>query len=540
MARSQMQKLKIVYLMRIFYRLSDEQNPLTLREILDALAEYGIEAERKSLYDDIQALEQYGLDIRRVKRNRTFYYYLANRTFSAPELRLLADAVLSARFLTEEKSGELVQKLSLMMNEREAKTMRRQVTVRGRAKTMNRQVVENVDLLHEAIAENVQIAFDYCDWNEKKELALRKNGKKTRISPQRLLWDNESYYLVAYDGEKRAVRHYRVDKMQRLVKLAEAREGGEAPTADSGVEYSERYFEMFDGDPETVTLRVKRELLGTMLDRFGAGIAVREADGAYEIRLHIAVSNVLLGWLLGLGDGVEILRPQSVADRLLTLAGGAVRRQARRRVKNIIFDLGMVLVNVRWREYMQELGFSEEEIGFFSEHVLFGGTWKRMDEGTLTQEQAAAAFQEAYPQHREAIRLFFEDLTELVHPFPDAADWIREYRERGYRVYVLTNYPDRMFSLHLETQFPFLKEADGVLVSAREKMLKPQPEIYRLLLERFGLMAEECVFLDDSKANVRGAEAEGIHGILADDRARAKRELDDFLSGCGAHTASRP
>lgn len=540
MAKSQNQKLKIVYLMRIFYRLSDEQHPLTLREIRDELAAYGIEAERKSLYDDIQALNLLGLDIRRVKKDRTFYYYLAGRTFSAPELRLLADAVLSTRFLTEEKSAELVRKLSFMMNEREAKTLRRQVTVRGRVKTMNRQVLENVDLLHEAIAENVQIAFDYCDWNEKKELALRKNGKKTRISPQRLLWDNESYYLVAYDGEKRAVRHYRVDKMQRLTKLAEAREGAEAPAADSGVEYSERYFEMFDGDPETVTLRVKKELLGTLLDRFGTGIAVREAGGAYEVRLRIAVSNVLLGWLLGLGDGVEILRPQGVADRLLTLAGGAVRRQNRRRVKNIIFDLGMVLVNVRWREYMQDLGFSEDEIAFFSEHVLFGATWKRMDEGTLTQEQAAAAFQKAHPQHREAIRLFFEDLTELVQPFPDAADWLREYRERGYRVYVLTNYPDRMFSLHLETQFPFLKEADGVLVSAREKMLKPQPEIYRLLLKRFGLAAEECVFLDDSKENVRGAEAEGIHGILADDRARAKRELDDFLSGCGAHTASLP
>lgn len=540
MAKSQKQKLKIVYLMRLFYRNTDEQHPLTMKEIQDRLADYGIEAERKSLYDDIQALNLYGMDIRRVKKNRNYYYYLASRAFAAPELKLLVDAVLSARFLTEEKSAELVQKLSSMMNEREAKVLRRQVSVRGRVKTMNRQVLENVDLLHEAIAENVQIAFDYCDWNGKKELALRANGKKTRISPWRLLWDNECYYLVAYDGEKRSMRHYRVDKMLRLAKLTEPREGGGEPESDSGVEYSERYFEMFDGDPEAVTLRIKKELLGTIVDRFGTGVTVRETAEAYEVRLKIAVSNVLLGWLLGLGDGVEILRPQAVADRLLTLAGGAIRRQGRRPVRNIIFDLGMVLVNVRYREYMQDLGFTEEEQEFFSEQVVFSDTWKLMDEGVRTQEQVVALFQEAYPQYREALRRFFEDVTELVRPFPDAADWLREYRERGYRVYVLTNYPDRMFALHLETQFPFVKEADGVLVSARERLVKPQPEIYRCLTERFGLAAEECVFLDDSKANIQGAEAAGIHGILVDDRVRAKRELDDFLSGCGGHTAFQP
>lgn len=533
MAKSQNQKLKIVYLLRILMEETDEKHPITMKQLIERLSECGIEAERKSLYDDMEALITFGIDIRKEKKEKSYFYYIGKRSFSTSELKLLVDAVMSARFLTEKKSAELLTKLSALTSQPEAKGLRRQVAVRGRVKSMNQQVIENIDLLHDAIAKKVQISFDYCDWNEKKELVLRKEGKKKEISPLKLLWDNENYYLVAYDKTKKKPRHYRVDKMMKLKKCEAAAEGEWVLQKNQMTEYSEQYFEMFGGEQEAVTLWVRPQLLGTMIDRFGTGITVRKSGNGYEVRIKIAVSNVFLGWLIGLGDGVKILRPQTVADRMLTLVGNTLREQNRPKVKNIIFDLGMVLVDFRYRDYCRDLGFSEETVDFFSEQIVLSDTWKLLDTGLYSEEQVINLFIGKYPEHEDAIRLFFRDYRDLVRPFPDALDWIREYKGRGYSVYVLTNYPERMFEVHLENQFPFLSETDGVFVSAKEKLVKPDVAVYRKLLERFSINAEESVFLDDSSANICGAEESGIHGILVDDRVRAKKELDDFLRAVG-------
>lgn len=533
MAKSQNQKLKIVYLMKILLEESDSKHPLTMNNLIDRLNDCGISAERKSLYDDIESLIVYGIDIIKEQKDRKHYYYVGNRDFSTPELKLLVDAVLSARFLTEEKSAELLQKISKLGSNQMAKSLKRQVVVRGRVKSMNQQVIENVDLLHEAIAENVQIAFDYCDWNEKKELVIRANGKKKGITPLKLLWDNENYYLVAYDKAKDGIRHYRVDKMKAICKCNEPGEGAEALKQDMLTEYSEQYFEMYDGDVEAVTLWVAEHLLGIMIDRFGTGITIRKANGGYEVRIKIAVSNVFLGWLIGLGGGVKILRPQSAADRMMTLVGTTIQKQQRAAVKNIIFDLGMVLVNFRYRDYCRDLGFSDETVDFFAKNIVLSDTWKLLDEGNHTEERVIELFIGKFPQYEKEIRQFFEDYSELVRPYEDSEAWIDEYLARGYQVYILTNYPDRMFDVHYKKQFPFIDKANGVFVSAKEKKTKPNREVYAALMEKFQLNPEECVFLDDSKVNVAGAEQFGIHAILVGEREKAKQELDCFLCAAG-------
>ncbi len=219
---------------------------------------------------------------------------------------------------------------------------------------------------------------------------------------------------------------------------------------------------------------------------------------------------------------------------MLTLVGGAIQRQRRAAVKNIIFDLGMVLVNFRYRDYCRDLGFSEEAVEFFAHNIILSDTWKLLDEGNHSEERVIELFIGKYPQYEKEIRLFFADYSELVRPFADAEAWIDEYQARGYRVYILTNYPDRMFKVHVKKQFSFVEKADGIFVSAREKAVKPNREVYAAFMNKFGLEPEECVFLDDSKPNVDGAEQFGIHAIPVGNREAAKRELDHFLCASGA------
>jgi len=163
MAKSEGQKLKLLYLKNMLEEQSDEQHPLNTQQILDYLAAHDIKAERKAIYNDIVCLQDFGMDIIH-KPGRNGGYYLASREFELPELKLLVDAVQSSKFLTSKKSMQLITKLSTLASTYEAGSLKRQVVVSGRVKTMNESIYYNVDRLHEAIAQNSQITFRYFEW----------------------------------------------------------------------------------------------------------------------------------------------------------------------------------------------------------------------------------------------------------------------------------------------------------------------------------------------------------------------------------------
>lgn len=212
MGRTENQKLKLLYLKELFERQSDEEHLLSMQDILDALAAHGIRAERKSVYDDILCLQQFGMDIVTV-RGRKGGYFLASRTFELPELKLLVDAVQSSRFLSERKSMQLIAKLETLASQYAAGSLRRQVTVAGRVKTMNESVYYSVDLLHEAIQKNSRITFRYFDYDLNGSRRYRP-GLYT-ASPYALCWQDENYYLIAH-SERHGLTHYRVDKMASI------------------------------------------------------------------------------------------------------------------------------------------------------------------------------------------------------------------------------------------------------------------------------------------------------------------------------------
>ncbi len=314
MAKSANQKLKLLYLLKILSEKTDENHCLSAQELITALSAYDIKAERKSIYDDIECLNFFGYDIVNVKARVGGGYYMASREFELPELKLLVDAVQASRFITQKKSKELIAKIEKLAGPHEGKQLQRQVFVAGRVKTENESIYYNVDRIHKAIQENAPITFTYLEWNIKKELQPKRAGKKYRTSPWALTWQDENYYLIAYDEEAEKIKHFRVDKMNRITQIeGEMRKGMEEFRRMDLGEYTSRMFGMFGGEEQVVTLFLPEGMVGIILDRFGKDIDIRNRDeGMVSVRVKAAVSSQFFGWLTGLGKEVSIMSPETV------------------------------------------------------------------------------------------------------------------------------------------------------------------------------------------------------------------------------------
>lgn len=317
MAKSEKQKLKLLALADIFKENADDENGITMSQIISELEARGISAERKSIYSDIQLLNDYGYEIEGNKVQGKFYYYLLDRDFELAELKLLVDAVQASKFITEKKSNELIKKIEKLAGKHQAKELQRQVYVANRIKTDYESVYYNIDRLNDAINQNKQIEFDYYEWTIKKQMELRPNGRKVSISPWALMWDDENYYMVAYDGESGIIKHYRVDKMRKIEMLNESRDGKwEFDKFDMAV-YAKKVFNMFTGNEQNVKIEFDNKFVGVVLDRFGKDVMIiPNSESTFTINVTVNVSNMFFGWIIGLGKGVKILSPESVVEQL--------------------------------------------------------------------------------------------------------------------------------------------------------------------------------------------------------------------------------
>lgn len=298
---------------------TDENHGLTINEIKDALDGYGIKAERKSLYDDLDILQTFGLDICTTRTN-TVRYYVGNRDFQIPELKLLVDAIQSSKFITRKKSLELIEKLSCLVSENDSSQLKREVYVTNRVKTLNEHIYYNVDKIHNAISENRKISFRYFKWEvdftngAKIVKTPRKNGEAYRVSPWALSWDDENYYLIAYDGEAGMIKHYRVDKMEQIRLLKDGRDGGGKFKDFNPARYAKSVFSMFGGEEHEVKLSVDNNLIGVIVDRFGSDVyIVQQDDTHFTVNVRVMLSPQFYAWIFGLDGGVKILEPQKAA-----------------------------------------------------------------------------------------------------------------------------------------------------------------------------------------------------------------------------------
>ena len=314
------QKLKLLYLIKIFTEDTDDQHALTLPQIAEKLDAYGVSAERKTLYQDFELLRDFGFDIIGQQARRNFYYHMGNRRFELPELKLLVDSVQSAKFITDKKSNALIKKLEGMVSKYEARKLQRQVIISGRIKAMNESIYYNVDKLHEAIGTDRQIRFKYFRWNINKEMELRKDGAWYQVSPWALMWDDENYYLVGYDAEDGKIKHYRVDKMRNVDVTDIKRKGKTEFNRQDKAKYNELYFRMYGGDVKTVTLLCKNEMANVIIDQFGKDVTLRPVDDEhFTVSVAVVVSSQFLSWVIALEGNVKVKSPEDVKEQMKDL-----------------------------------------------------------------------------------------------------------------------------------------------------------------------------------------------------------------------------
>jgi predicted DNA-binding transcriptional regulator YafY len=309
-------KLKLLYLMKIFNKQSDSSHMLTVQDLINKLKEYEIDAERKSIYNDIELLRSFGMDIL-VEKSVANRYYLASREFELVELKLLMDAVLSSKFITAKKSEELIDKIQTLASAHEALTLKRKLFVKDRIKTMNESIYYHVDKLHKAIQTNRLIEFKYTDYTLDKRLSFRRDGEIYTVSPYALSWADDHYYLIAYHERYGALSHFRVDRMADLEitkhKIPDRPEYSEF----NNVKYSKTMFQMFGGSSEQVELEFHASLINAVIDRFGREVEITtHAEQSFRITVEVAMSPTFLAWLFMFGNKVKIISPDSLIAQM--------------------------------------------------------------------------------------------------------------------------------------------------------------------------------------------------------------------------------
>lgn len=333
MAKNENQKLKLYYLYRIMLEKTDDEHGITMPEIIKELERRGITAERKGIYRDFDVLtDEMGIEIIGEKSGRQYFYHVGAKQFELAELKLLVDAVQSSKFITERKSSALIKKITGFASQYEAGQLKRQVHVQGRIKTMNESIYYNVDEIHNAIAENSRIRFKYLQWDVNGKLVPKcvEGTDEVRIyevSPWALSWDDENYYMIAFDHLSSRIRHYRVDKMDRISLTNEPREGKEQFADFDPAKYAKKSFGMFAGEERKVRIEFPAGLAGVFIDRFGKDIPIHPAPASgtkkgasgisesarYVTTVDVAVSSQFFGWIFALGPDVTVAGPDDVA-----------------------------------------------------------------------------------------------------------------------------------------------------------------------------------------------------------------------------------
>ena len=317
-ARTNGHKLALLYTMKCLLENSDEDHPVNAGAISRYLQAHGLSANRRTIYSDVALLEEFGMDILVADGGKNGGYYLASREFELSELKLLADAVQASKFITEKKTGELIEKLGTLTSAAGAKQLERTVFVHNRVKTYNEKVFYSVDCIHRAMQTDCQVAFQYGETTPDRKVVPRRGGARYQVSPWALTWSDENYYMIAYDDLAEKIKFYRVDKMLRTRIVSDGREGASAFEDFDISSLTQRTFGMFGGPETRVTLRCENQLAGVITDRFGSEIRMtRDGEDHFIAVVPVSVSRQFFGWLTAIGNGLRLVEPASVRKQYM-------------------------------------------------------------------------------------------------------------------------------------------------------------------------------------------------------------------------------
>lgn len=322
------QKIKVLRLLAILLDQSDEDHPISTPQLCQQLALCGIQAERKSIYADLAALEEFGIDIVRNGKG----VFIGQRDFELAEVRLLMDAVQSSRLISQKKAGELIGKLGKLLSIHDAQLLKSQCSATSPTKSQNEATYYAIDVLHRAIARKKCVRFVYLTLDEHKNPVPRRDKPYT-ISPYALIWKNDCYYAVANTHGHDNLSHYRVDRMKDVQLLSDAQRGYDTISGCSGrfdaADYARRSPSMIAGEHVSLTLRCTTSHLQPILDQFGADAVVsHRGDDTCLISLGDVQTDGLISWLMHFANEIEVVQPQSLRQRIYDLGQSLLRRYA--------------------------------------------------------------------------------------------------------------------------------------------------------------------------------------------------------------------
>lgn len=321
MPKSDGQKSRILEVRSLLLEKTDAEHGLSVKDIISHLNESGINADRRAIYSDIELLSDSGIDIEKFEAGKNTDYRVMSREFELAELKLLSDAVCSAKFLTPKKSNTLIKKLSALCGENEGKKIRRDIYMAGKNENANPQVYYTLDAIQSAMEDNKQITFLYFEYNEKKEKIYRHGGKKYKVSPWGVIFSDGNYYMVAYDSDFSGMKHYRIDKMEKANETDELRNGRKLGENLDMSEYANKIFGMFGGESTLVTMRAENRLSGIVIDRFGKDVTfIGDGDSHFKFSVNVSVSPQFLGWIMSFGKSLTIVSPEKVVKEYKAIA----------------------------------------------------------------------------------------------------------------------------------------------------------------------------------------------------------------------------
>ena len=316
-------KNRPLYIFKYLLDNTDEEHPAIINDIIAHLESKGIHATRKTIATDLAQLQDCGFDVV-CNKSRQNKYFIGSRSLELAELKLIVDAVQAAKFISSSKSYALIEKLSALGSPFQAADLKRTLYVEGKPKTTNESVLYTVDTLHHSIHHKKTVQFQYIEYTPRKEQSLKHNGQIYKLSPYDLVWSNDRYYIFGWSDSHNKVVKFRVD---RMVHVAESFIPYHEKPADYSIEeLSKQVFMMYEGTPQTITLRCKNELMKTIIDHFGEDVDVRPwGEFSFLLRADLAASPTFYGWVFGFGGKIRILGPDHIAEQYKQMVLEAAR-----------------------------------------------------------------------------------------------------------------------------------------------------------------------------------------------------------------------
>ena len=298
---------RTLIILKYLWETTDETHPVSLGDISAYLEQYEITADPRTLRKDIEQLVEFGIDIVKDRKVQNLYH-VASRHFEAPEVKLMIDAVQSARFITPKKSKELVKRLSAFVAPHDTALLQRQLYIDSRAKATNESIYVSVDRIQTAITEQKKIAFCYFDYTPSKEHIRRHDGQAYSVSPYALLWNNDTYYLVGFHDHRKQIAKFRVDRIDSLQITDEV--AVQKPKGFDVSEFFAQEFSMLNGKECKVKLICENILMNSIIDRFGESVPTQAVDRThFSVEVTVDLSNNFYGWIFASAGKMKIVEP---------------------------------------------------------------------------------------------------------------------------------------------------------------------------------------------------------------------------------------